>query len=102
MHDLPQFPGSDRDWTLTIPEELAIEEVFTAINSARSHLLEKLLLLDIHRSEKLGSELKNATFRLFYRDAGKTLSYNEIETEHARIVQSALTKLTTDGKIKSL
>jgi phenylalanyl-tRNA synthetase beta chain len=90
VKDLPLFPSSDRDWTVTLPEELLIDEVFKAINSMNSLLLEKLSLLNIHRSEKIGPNVKNATFRLIYRSQAKTLSFDEVEAEHARIVNGTV------------
>lgn len=102
MHNLSQFPSSERDWTITLPEGLAIDQVLNAIHSIPSPLLETVLLLDIHHSEKLGPDLKNATFRFVYRDQSRTLSFEEVEAEQARIINGATAKLIQDGRISNL
>lgn len=86
MKEIPIYPGSERDWTVTLKETLPIETVFDAIHKVRSPLLEQVTLLDIYRSEKLGKELKNVTFRFVYRDLAKTISQTAVDGEHARIL----------------
>lgn len=86
MKPLPIYPGSERDLTLTLPEQTPIEDVLRAVRTASSRLLESVTLQDIYRSEKLGHGLKNATFRFFYRDPDKTIAQEKVDGEHARIV----------------
>jgi phenylalanyl-tRNA synthetase beta chain len=91
--DLPQFPGSERDWTMTLKKELHIAEILRALRSVPSRLLEKVILLDLYKSEQIGKDKKNATFRFFYRDREKTIAYDIVEREHARIIAAATEKL---------
>lgn len=86
MQEIPQYPGSERDWTLTLKEEIRVAEVFDAVHVAASPLLESTVLLDVYRSDKLGMGLKNITLRFLYRDRKKTISQEIVEAEHARIV----------------
>ena len=85
MHDLAQFPGSDRDWTLTLKEDVPVQAVFDAVTSVRSQLLTEAKVLDVYRSKELGSDRKNITFRFTYRSDKKTLSQEAVEREHGRI-----------------
>jgi phenylalanyl-tRNA synthetase beta chain len=85
MKPLPIYPGSERDWTITLDEHAPIGEVLKKIQSYPSPLLQKIELIGLYKSEKLGAHKKNATFRFFYRSPEKTLSYEEVEKEHARI-----------------
>lgn len=87
MEEISIYPGSERDVTLTLKEETPIGEIFAKVHSIPSQLLEKLSLIDIYRSEKLGAGLKNATFRFFYRDSKKTISQEKVDAEHARILE---------------
>lgn len=86
MKEIPIFPGSERDWTITLKESVPIEKVFEAIDKVRSPLLEQVTLIDLYRSDKLGHDLKNATFRFVYRDCAKTISQTAVDGEHARIL----------------
>ncbi len=84
MHPLPQFPSSERDWTVPLHPKVPIDQVFHLIHSIQSPLLEKVELIDLYHPE--GALQKNATFRFTYRDLLKTISFEEVESEHARIV----------------
>ncbi len=85
MREIPRLPGSERDWTLTVEKSLPVGEIFEAINAAAGPLLIQTSLVDIYWNEKLG-DFHNITLRFFYRDKNKTLSQEEVEAEHARIV----------------
>ncbi len=91
--DLAQFPGSERDWTATLKEEQPIAEILRALRSVPSHLLEKVILLDLYKSEQIGKDKKNVTFRFFYRDLEKTVAYEAVEQEHARIIAAVTEQL---------
>ncbi len=91
--DLTQFPGSERDWTVTLHADLPIEAVLGALRSVPSRLLESVMLLDLYKSEQIGKDKKNATFRFFYRDTEKTIAFETVEREHARITAAAAEKL---------
>lgn len=85
MKDISIFPASTRDWTITLPEEVSIQEILDQIHAIPSGYLEKVSLLDIFRSERIGEGLKNITFRLVYRDNHKTIEQETVDAEHARI-----------------
>lgn len=85
MQPLSQFPSSSRDWTVTVEENLAIGRLFHWIEQERSPILESFSLLDVYRSDKLGSMRKNVTFRFVYRERSKTISLATVENEHLRI-----------------
>ncbi|OGN71527.1 MAG: phenylalanine--tRNA ligase subunit beta [Chlamydiae bacterium RIFCSPLOWO2_12_FULL_49_12] len=82
---LPLFPSSQRDWTLTVSDRVTIRELTQAILSASSPLLERITLLDLYKSDQIGKDRKNVTFRFIYRDPDKTLSMDRVEQEHAAI-----------------
>ncbi|MBS0604958.1 MAG: phenylalanine--tRNA ligase subunit beta [Verrucomicrobia bacterium] len=91
--DLAQFPGSERDWTVTLNDDQPIESVLRALKAVPSRLLEKVTLLDLYKSDQIGKDKKNATFRFFYRDTEKTIAFETVEKEHARITAAAAGKL---------
>lgn len=91
MKPLPQFPGSERDWTLPLPLKMPMRSVFDAIGAHSCPLLETVELIDLYLPE--GQEVKNATFRFVYRDAFKTLSLEEVEKEHTQLMDAVLKTL---------
>lgn len=84
--DLPIYPGSDRDWTVTLDDRLPMQKIDKLIKDAPSKLLEKFYLIDIYRNDKLGPHGINATFRFCYRDRKKTVSQEDVDGEHSRIL----------------
>ena len=90
MKELPLYPSSERDWTLTLKVDTNIQDVLKAIERSQSKILEDISLLDVYQSERLGKEKKNVTFHFIYRDRNKTLSQEEVDTEHSRLTQEAL------------
>lgn len=84
MSPLPQFPSSERDATLPLPLQTPIDEIFQAAHALRSPLLERIELIDLYHPE--ASSQKNATFRFTYRDKLKTISFEEVESEHAKMM----------------
>lgn len=88
-----QFPGSERDWTVTMEEKMPIGKVLSEIRSFPSALVEHVFLLDLYKSDKIGKDRKNATFRIQYRDPTKTIEYKEVEDEHKRLLQFIAEKL---------
>lgn len=84
---LPLFPGSFRDWTVTLEEGVPVGNIVAQIHQKGSPLLKELLVLDVYRSEKLGSGLKNVTLRFLYRDRAQTLSLEQVDREHQRLTE---------------
>jgi len=93
MHPLPIYPGSERDWTITLKEEIPLADILKAIHTIPSKTLENVSLLDIYRSDKLGQGMKNATLRFMYRDWEKTISQEQVDAEHASILTNIKTNL---------
>lgn len=94
MKPLSQFPSSERDWTLPLEAKMPIETIFAIVHAQKSALLEKVELIDLYSPEH--QKVKNATFRFVYRDQFKTISFDEVEAEHANIVRAVSEKI---GKI---
>jgi phenylalanyl-tRNA synthetase beta chain len=85
MEQLPQFPSSERDWTVPLDKNAQIDFLFKSVQSIQSPLLQHVELIDLYSPE--GAK-KNATFRFVYRDPLKTISFDEVEAEHAKILKT--------------
>ena len=86
MQEIPRYPGSERDWTLTLEKGVSMSELFDAIKGVAGPLLVQLSLIGIYWNEKFGAKHHNVTLRFSYRDNKKTLSQQEVDAEHERIV----------------
>lgn len=85
LKELSIFPSSTRDLTITLDDEVPIQEIFNAIYSIPSRLLESVSPINVYCSEKLGEGKKNVTFHFVYRDKKKTVAQEAVDAEHARI-----------------
>ena len=90
---LPTYPGSERDWTLSLKIDTPINVVTQAIESVRPRFLENYFLLDLFQSPQIGNDRKNATFRFSYRDPQKTIELEAVEKTHEKMMQSVAEKL---------
>lgn len=90
---LISFPGSERDWTMTIMDKTSVGSILEIIKANSSSLLEKITLLDLYKSSQIGKDRKNITFRLFYRDKLKTIAFETVEKEHSRIIETVMKEL---------
>lgn len=87
---LPQYPGSERDWTVTLAEDVAYGDVTDAIDKVPSKLLKSRSLVSIYRSDEVGEGWKNMTLRFLYRDDRKTVAQKAVEGEHQRIITNVI------------
>lgn len=93
MENIPIYPGSERDWTITLKEEINLLHILHLIKNVPSNYRKGIRLLDIFRGEKLSPGMKNVTLRFIYRDDEKTISQESVDKEHNRLVQETMTKL---------
>jgi phenylalanyl-tRNA synthetase beta chain len=100
MKDLPIYPSSARDWTITLPVTAPIQEVLDMIKGVSSQFLEKIILLDVYRSDKIGQDLQNVTFHFVYRNKEKTIEQEVVEAEHKRIIEEVSQVLKAKKIIK--
>lgn len=88
-HPLSQYPETERDWTIPLPEQTQCTALFEAIHSFRSPLFEKAELIDLYISESK----RNATIRFTYRDSLKTISFEEAEAVHEKLMSHVLQQI---------
>ncbi len=91
--DLPLYPSSERDWTVSLKKEIPVGRVLSCIQDLAPALLEKAFLLDLFESDQLGSDRKNVTWRFIYRDPQKTLDLPTVEQIHTKLLQMVAEKL---------
>lgn len=85
---LSMFPSVERDWTLTVGESLPYQELYDIVRRHAGLLVESLSLVSIFRHERLGSDKKNVTLRIVFRDLEKTLTSDTVDQAYAKLVES--------------
>ncbi|MEX0962102.1 MAG: phenylalanine--tRNA ligase subunit beta [Simkaniaceae bacterium] len=92
MTPLPLYPGTSRDWTLTLKKELPLSALYDAIKTCQSPLLTNYELIGIYEGEKLSKNEKNVTLRFYYRKENETIKSETVEKLQNKL-QSKVTAL---------
>jgi len=84
---IPRFPSSSRDVAFLIPSELEAKELLLPAEEFLEELLEKVQIFDIYEGKNLPAGMKSVGLRFSYRSADRTLTDDEVNGIHGRIVQ---------------
>ncbi len=85
--DIPTFPAVEMDVSLTVDESVTCERLEQVISSAGGKELESVRLFDIYRDPiRVGVGKKSMAFSLVYRAEGRTLTSEEADALHRRVV----------------
>ena len=99
---ISNFPGMERDWTITASEDLPYAKVVNAILAQASPILEQVYITDIYKDEKLKKGFHNLTLRFKYRDPAKTLELANVEAVHKRLTSAVADKFKDEIIFNSL
>jgi phenylalanyl-tRNA synthetase beta chain len=87
FRNIPRFPSSSRDVAFLVPREVAAAEMLRSATDSLEELLEKVQIFDVYESENIPAGMKSLGLRFSYRGADRTLTDDEVNEVHARIVQ---------------
>ena len=96
FRSLPQFPSSRRDVAMLVPEPTTHEAVLQAVKSARAENLESVELFDVFRGKGVPEGRKSLAYAFTYRAADKTLTDADVNSAHAKILDSLKTRLQAE------
>jgi len=97
--DLPKFPGSSRDVAMLVPAALGAGEVAAFFASHDEPLLQSVELFDVFSDstgEKLPADKKSLAYSVTYRSERRTLEAKEVETAHAKLLDSLRSGLNVE------
>jgi len=85
--DVPTLPGVDVDLAIVVDEEVTCEMLEQRIASAGGKLLREVRLFDVYRDPiRVGLGKKSMAFALTYRADDHTLTSEEVEKVHGKLV----------------
>ncbi len=86
--DVPTHPAVEVDQAFVVAEGVTHEKMQQVMASAGGKLLESVALFDVYRDEeRVGAGKKSLAYRLTYRADGRTLTADEVDKAHAKLVQ---------------
>ena len=99
--DVPTYPGVEMDLAIVVDDDVTAERIEQCIASAgKKGPFESVRLFDVYRDERrVGPGKKSMAFRISYRANDRTLTSEEVEKAHERIV-AKVTK-ATGGEVRS-
>ena len=85
--EVPEFPPVNMDVAFVVKEDVTNERLTQAIKSAGGKLLAEVHLFDVYRDMlRLGVGKKSMAYALEYRAADRTLTGEEVDKAHNRLV----------------
>jgi phenylalanyl-tRNA synthetase beta chain len=97
---LPVFPGSSRDISFIVPEDVTYDRIIRVIRKRRPKILESVEVFDVYRGEQTGSGKKSMAFSLTYRSKQGTLTDEEVEAAHSAIKSALIEELACEIREK--
>ena len=97
--DVPTLPGVTHDLAIVVDEAVTYEQLVQRITSAGGKLLADVRLFDVYRDRvRVGEGKKSMAFSLTYRAADRTLTSEEVERAHEKLVNKVLR--ATGGEVR--
>lgn len=90
---LPKFPAVTRDIALLVDDEVLVQEIEDTIKKAGGNLVETVKLFDIYKGAQIPEGKKSIAYAIAYRDERKTLTDNDVNKVHDKILRSLEYKL---------
>ena len=98
--EVPTLPGVSVDLAIVVDEDVTAETVEQRIQSAGGTLLADVRLFDVFRDkQRVGEGKKSLAFSLTYRAADHTLTSDEVEKAHDRLVKKVMRAV--NGEVRS-
>jgi phenylalanyl-tRNA synthetase beta chain len=92
-HGLSRFPSVLGDLAVVVPVSLAHAAVRDVILEVGKPLVQQATLFDVYTGKPIAEGMKNVAYALEYRAADRTLTDEEVQAAHAKIVQTVNERL---------
>ncbi len=98
--DIPEFPPVQMDVAFVVDESVTDEKLMQCMHSAGGKQLAQAHLFDVYRdNERLGTGKKSMAYALEYRAADRTMTGEEADKAHARLVKKVCS--ATGAEVRS-
>jgi phenylalanyl-tRNA synthetase beta chain len=91
---LPAFPSVRRDVAMLVSEATTHEAVLNVVRQSKPANLESLELFDVFRGKNITTGQKSMAYAFIYRSPERTLTDNEVNTIHEKLVEQLKQTLT--------
>lgn len=92
-HRPPKYPSMERDIALIVDESTTVKEIEDVIWKNGTDLLKSVKLFDVYRGEQVEEGKKSVAFNLTYRHDDRTLTDEETDAVHSKVVEALKSQL---------
>jgi len=85
---ISSYPSAIQDIAVLVPGDVLVDEILNKIQIAGGNLVRDVDLFDIYEGEELPEGKKNLAFHIIYQAEDRTLSSDEINKIHKKIISS--------------
>lgn len=86
--ELARFPSADRDIAIVVDEAVMAHDIEEEIKKAGAGLVDEIWIFDLYRGKSIPSGKKSLAFGIKYRLPDRTLTDEEVNEVHGRIVDA--------------
>lgn len=90
---IPKFPAATRDLAILVDDSVLVGDIEETIRKAGGALVEKISLFDIYKGSQIEEGKKSIAYAIIYRDPKKSLTDNDVNKVHDKIVNALEYKL---------
>ena len=90
---LPKFPAVTRDIALIVDDEVLVQDIEDVIVKQGGNILESAKLFDVYKGKQIAEGKKSIAYAIVYRREDKTLTDEEVNKVHEKILRSLEHKL---------
>jgi len=84
---LPRFPGTTRDLSMVAPYSLTHAQILATMEDLAPEWLREIRLIDLYTGPPIEEGKRSLTYSLLYRAEDRTLTDEEVEGVHNRLVE---------------
>jgi len=90
---LPKYPAITRDFAVVVKDSVLVKEIENIIKAQGGKLLESFKLFDVYQGNQIKDGFKSIAYTITYRNKERTLTDDEVNVSHNRILADISEKL---------
>jgi len=90
---LPKYPAITRDFAVVVKDSVLVKEIEDIVKAQGGKLLESFKLFDVYQGNQIKEGFKSIAYTITYRNKERTLTDDEVNVSHNRILADISEKL---------
>ncbi|MFH1113360.1 MAG: phenylalanine--tRNA ligase subunit beta [Pseudomonadota bacterium] len=90
---VPRYPFIERDLSLVVERNCSGDKIKRLISRLGHDIIGSVVLFDLYRGESIPEGYQSVAFRIRYQSEDRTLTDEEVQEVHSRVVEAVVTQL---------